>query len=660
MDTLHTPKGHDGSKITPSGYVLRFTFYAVCVLLLAFFLRVIGLNTIPPGWRDDEVIETTVHAQFVLDGERPLYFIQAEGHEPLYHYLTAGWIALAGRSLFSVRLVSVFFGLLTVAATYRFTRQLFGPRAGLLAALLLAVSFWALMYSRIKIRHTAELPFALLAFSHLWKIIGNQRPIIGAKSDQPSPAVKRSSHLSFVLRRSSFVIRHSSFIVLFLTLALYSYLAATTLLFIIPAFLLYCLMTFYVLRLAHSQYRNLRYAFISLALAAFLYLPLANAIRSNAQRLNVVGGPLNALRNGEIQPLIQSTVGALAMFGNTGDNEALYNIPGRPIFNIIGFYFFLGGVLLSLWRWRDPRYALLLIWLVGGLMPGFVSNPPGSLGHTITALPVTYILAVLPIIYFSPQRTQSAQRNSKKLSVFSVVNILGACLFASIALQDLPDYFWHWPALPEVRYLYRADLHAKAKTLRGEPPATYVLSGSLSKWDRVAFTLEGVKFSSPPRWVNAEWATIFPAQDNLLLYSPAPWQLYSPPPDHPESIHFSNDLIFEGWRQQEREVYTYWQVGPAYTAAESDMGPSVASPPFPAFIFLHLLDANGALVAGSDRFDADAFTLQPGDRYWQRHTFDAPAGSYTLEIGLYDPTTGERYLTAEGRDAVMLGAVILP
>ncbi len=80
------------------------------VLLLAFALRVVGLNTIPPGWRDDEVIETTVHAQLVLDGHYPLYFIQAEGHEPIYHYLSAGWIALVGSSLFSVRLVSAFFG----------------------------------------------------------------------------------------------------------------------------------------------------------------------------------------------------------------------------------------------------------------------------------------------------------------------------------------------------------------------------------------------------------------------------------------------------------------------------------------------------------------------------------------------------------------------
>ena len=79
-----------------------------------------------------------------------------------------------------------------------------------------------------------------------------------------------------------------------------------------------------------------------------------------------------------------------------------------------------------------------------------------------------------------------------------------------------------------------------------------------------------------------------------------------------------------------------------------------------ATVFLHLLDASGTFVAGSDRFDVDAFALQPGDRYLQRHTFDAPPGTYTLEIGLYDPQTGERTLTVDGRDSVSLGAVTLP
>ncbi|HKZ69496.1 MAG TPA: hypothetical protein VJ020_05420, partial [Anaerolineales bacterium] len=436
-----------------------------------------------------------------------------------------------------------------------------------------------------------------------------------------------------------------------LTLALYTYLAATTLILIVAAFALYLLITNYLLHVAFhkSLIPNL---FLSLSLALLLYLPLADAIRANAERISIVGGPLTALREGNWQPLIETSVGTLAMFGNTGDNEALYNIPGRPVFNVVGFYFFLGGVIIALSRWRDPRYAFLLIWLVGGLAPGFASNPPASLGHTITALPVTYILAALSATSLWPTKDERRTTNF-------VLGLSSFVLFISIAAQDLPDYFWRWPAIPEVRYLYKADLHTMAKTLRGAPPATYVLTGPLSKWDRVAFTLEGVEFESAPRWVNAEWAIVFPSQPATYLFTPSGWQIDSPP-GHALTVHFGNDLVFDGWTQQGRDVIARWRVGPAYAATEPEIGASVASPPFPAFAFLHLFNSDGNFVAGSDRFDVDAFTLQPGDRYLQRHSFDAPPGTYTLEIGLYNPTTGERYLTDDGRDAVPLGAITLP
>ena len=75
------------------------------ILLAATWARVYRLGDIPPGWRDDEVVETTVHAALVQQGHWLLFFPQAEGHEPLYHYLSAAWITTLGQSLFSVRLL---------------------------------------------------------------------------------------------------------------------------------------------------------------------------------------------------------------------------------------------------------------------------------------------------------------------------------------------------------------------------------------------------------------------------------------------------------------------------------------------------------------------------------------------------------------------------
>ncbi|MBI3241052.1 MAG: glycosyltransferase family 39 protein [Chloroflexi bacterium] len=570
------------------------------------------LDDVPPGWRDDEVLETTVHARLVIEGERPLYFIQAEGHEPLYHYISALWVWLAGDSLFSVRLVSVFFGLLTVVATYRLSRQLFGGRFALFVALLLAVSFWALMYSRVKIRHIGELPFALLAFSFLFTSVR-----------RPSPSALQLSA--------------SALAGFFLALALYTYLAATSLFIIVFGFGI-------CLALTRQHWRPVAIAF---AISAALYLPLASAIAGRAERVSVVGGPLTALRAGDPQPFFQNVLATAAMFGNTGDPEALYNIPGRPVFNLIGFYFFVGGLIICLWRWRDPRYAFLLIWLAGGLAPAFASTPPASLGHSITILPAVYILAALPVIEFSsPNRLRLA---------------LPLLLFLGVAGRDLPDYFWRWPRLPEVRYLYKAELHEAARQFRDALPATYVLSGPLSIWDRRAFALEGVAFDSPPRWVNSEWAIVFPsgAESAYYLFPLAVWQKDTPP-QNPASIQFANDLTLEGWDGQGAVVVAHWRVGPTFELAEPSIGSSVASPQFPVFAFAHLLNADGSFAAGAYRFDADAFSLQPGDRYLQRHVFEVAPGVYTLEIGLYNPITDERILTVDGRNTVLLGTLTIP
>ncbi len=629
------------------------------ILLLAFFLRVARLDSLPPGWRDDEVIETTVHAQIVLDGGHPLYFIQAEGHEPLYHYLSAGWIALVGNSLFSVRMVSAFFGLLTVAAGYRLARQLFGPRYGWLVALLLAVSFWALMYSRVKIRHTAELPFVLLAFSQLYSVVRGQGSVV-RRQEAGGRRQEAGGRRSFIL--------HCSLLVLFLSAALYTYFAAVALPLILFAFGLYLFIlprlprpTIQTPRPAHcSSFIVHRSSFIvhcSLFLALLLYFPLARGLFGSAQRLGVVGGPLTALRAGDPWPFIQNTASTLAMFGNHGDPEWLYNISGRPLFGLVGFYVFAAGAILCLWRRRDPRYGFLLIWLIGGLAPAFASTPAASFGHSITTLPAATFIAALPFADTSPRGAHGTQR--KKGSALSVANFLAIIFVALTALRDLPDYFLRWPADPQVRYLYKADLHATAHALRGAPPDTYVLNGPLSIWDRRAFLLDGVAVSSPPRWVNAQWAIVFPAQPARTLFTPQPWQA-DVPPARPAAVDFANGLTFAGWEQRGTDVIAHWRVGVHYLAVEPPIGSGVASPPFPTFAFMHLLAADGSFVAGSDRFDVDAFTLQPGDRFLQRHHFDAPPGGYTLTVGLYDPTTGQRIPAADGRDEISLGVMTMP
>lgn len=66
----------------------------LAVLLLAFYLRVVGLTVAPPGLYFDEAAHG-LDALRVWQGHLKIFFPTANGHEPLFTYLVAlfvGWI----------------------------------------------------------------------------------------------------------------------------------------------------------------------------------------------------------------------------------------------------------------------------------------------------------------------------------------------------------------------------------------------------------------------------------------------------------------------------------------------------------------------------------------------------------------------------------------
>jgi mannosyltransferase len=150
------------------------------ITLIAFAARVWQLDSVPPGWRDDELINSLVISQKVLDGDWALYYPDASGHESLYHVLNAGMLTLFGPGVPGIRLLSVFLGTMTIPLVYLVGNRLFGLRVGLLAAAGLAISFWALMYSRVGLRHVS-LPILMLgAFYFFLRALGISNSTIDA------------------------------------------------------------------------------------------------------------------------------------------------------------------------------------------------------------------------------------------------------------------------------------------------------------------------------------------------------------------------------------------------------------------------------------------------------------------------------------------------
>ncbi len=79
--------------------------------------------------------------------------------------------------------------------------------------------------------------------------------------------------------------------------------------------------------------------------------------------------------------------------------------------------------------------------------------------------------------------------------------------------------------------------------------------------------------------------------------------------------------------------------------------------PAPRRVFVHVLAQNGAVAAQNDYLAADYASLFPGDLFFQIQTIslnNLPPGDYWVQLGLYNPDTGARFLLDDAADRVLL------
>ncbi len=558
------PRTHPGRELARA-LLRRPATWAALVVLLAFGLRVGALAVVPPGWRDDELIETLVISQKMLDGDLAFYYPDASGHEALYHGLNALFLAAFGPTAPGIRLLSAFLGTLAVALTYTFGRRMFGPAVGLTAAALLAASFWGLMYSRVGIRHVLTPPLALAAFYYFWAAIttaDGRRPTAaephteGAEKAESADEVRALRPLpttrslrallasslatpATVGRRRSAVLFAASG--LFLGLGFHSYFASRGAPLIPAAFVIYLALVAPVM-----LKRTWRGLLLMAAVAAIVALPLYLSIAAQPAaeaRVGELALPLIEARAGDLTRLIDHAIAALAMPHSGGDPEWLYNIPGRPVFGPVGAIAFWLGVALAAWAALRPvitrvrkketadytdftdygalqsvesansvvpshASAFVLIWWLVGISPAVLSVPPASLGHVILAQPAFYLLAALPIGALLRWRRIGDGRR------LVVAALAAAVLIGATAVRDLRAYFGEWPARGMVRYLYRADIEDVAAFVLRDPsapwPADFGITGLLAgPWDRVTLELAlGDRPDARPRWYDPRRALL--------------------------------------------------------------------------------------------------------------------------------------------------------
>ena len=172
----------------------RWSIFALLgILALGAFFRLHRLETVPPGIYPDEAKNANDAVETLQTGDYELFYPENNGREGLYIWMIAKSFEKHGINIYALKIIGALIGMLTVLGTYLLTREIFifsavndpehskiaiAPIAretvALLAAGLLAVSFWHINFSRIGFR-AILVPF-LISFG-LWLTLKALHPI---------------------------------------------------------------------------------------------------------------------------------------------------------------------------------------------------------------------------------------------------------------------------------------------------------------------------------------------------------------------------------------------------------------------------------------------------------------------------------------------------
>ncbi len=421
-----------GAKL-PTSSAARHRLFALgllCVTLAGAAGRLVLLDSAPPALHFDEAVYGLMARQ-IGPGYWPVFFSGYTGREPLYMYLMAGIFALFGSTAVTLRLTSALIGIASVPALYLLGRELYGRRAGLLAAAVMAGNYWHLSMSRNGYPNILIPPLECLAVTFLWRGYRDRR------------------------------LGYMALAGLCVGLVLYTYLAAR----LFPVTLVF--FALYILAVDRQRAKSrLGGAALAVLVAALVFAPLgfhflqhpADFVERASQVLvfESEGGWAAWLRTMSMN-LVQNLGGLFVR----GDPRPMFNLPGKPIFTPVMAIFFLIGLVRVFRQPRRVEYGLLPIWVLGMCLPAVLTDDIMPQSQRMTGImPAIYLLAALGLERAHAWISAHAQGRQH------VATIAVAMVLALEGAWAARTYFGVWARLPENYYRFHAPYQIAAADAR--------------------------------------------------------------------------------------------------------------------------------------------------------------------------------------------------
>lgn len=351
----------------------QVTLGLLLIIGLALFMRLYNFYSQPFGiWYDEAEAGLQARRMLLDPYYRPVFYppINITGHLLAIYAVALAWL---GDNIYSMRLVSVLFGLGGVLAAYLFGRELRGPRFGLALAFLIAIARWHVNFSRIAMTGVDAPFFEFLSLYFLLRLLrrGHLRDALWA-------GLTLGLGLMFYTAFRLYVVALLIFGVI-AVLAWWPWLAA---------------------RLRREDWSSWAASASMLLFAAWLVvIPLVRFARDDSEAFWYRTQQISILTKRDQAnlgaALWTSTGKHLLMFNFHGDNNGRHNLPGEPMLDPAMAVLGLLGLGLAVARMKQPTNVFFLVLFPVALAGGIFSvdfEAPQSL-RSIAVIP--------PVIYFA-------------------------------------------------------------------------------------------------------------------------------------------------------------------------------------------------------------------------------------------------------------------
>jgi len=435
-------------------------FFLILILAVASFFRIWQLDAIPPALYPDMAMNGNNALDSLKNNDYKVFYADNNGREGLIIWIETLFFLIFGASVWSLKIVSSIFGILTVLGVYLLASQIlkkFNEHyhfISLLASFFTAVSFWHILLSRIGFRAIMVPFFIVYGFYFLFKALDNMD-------------FKKKASRIFNAAVSG----------IFFGLGFYTYISYR---FVVLLGLIYFACWWIIYKKQNAQKEFFRIVLICLVFMFLTALPLGLYFLKNPGDFFGRAAGVSVLNDkNPLQALGKSVALTLGMFNFYGDSNWRHNFSGAPeLLWPVGLFFLLGFALSVRDLYFSIReknylkvscYILLLGWFFILLLPCFLSSEgiPHAL-RAIGVIPAVYIFAGIGsfAIY---KFLKKSYRTKKQLIVFYCLIFLFLIILTG---AELSRYFYEWGKNKEVYGAYNQDLVNLGNYVNSLPDST--------------------------------------------------------------------------------------------------------------------------------------------------------------------------------------------